>query len=285
MNQHFFKIVVLSGGYGSRLLPWSRYLPKGLIPFGGIPILFHTLCFAQEQLHYGQPFFLMNICYLKEKLVAELENWSTQEWGIKIFSNEIYPMDWGGAIGQMVSDLASERYFGIMNGDLVAFSLSPVKKIWPYLMNMTQERDYDLVLATSSRFPEGVNRGIRIGPQDVFRGICSPFSIDSCHRCEHFLGIALAKSSILGYFEGPLRSLTLFGDLIPKMMKNGQKVAVLNVDPVLVFEVGIYELFFQQELRFLWFLKRHFLIESIYLNRWAKWIKIAKKTFQKRITS
>ena len=38
------KVVVLAGGYGTRITEESQYKPKPMIEIGGRPILWHRLC-------------------------------------------------------------------------------------------------------------------------------------------------------------------------------------------------------------------------------------------------
>ena len=69
------KVVLLAGGFGSRISEESQFKPKPMIEIGGMPILWHIM---KEYAYYGHTEFIICAGYKKIKRVKaklkELEN-------------------------------------------------------------------------------------------------------------------------------------------------------------------------------------------------------------------
>ena len=59
------EVVILCGGKGTRLWPYTQELPKPLISIGGKPILYHVMKIYS---HYGYKRFILCLGYLGEKI-------------------------------------------------------------------------------------------------------------------------------------------------------------------------------------------------------------------------
>ncbi len=106
------KAVILAGGKGTRLAPYTTVLPKPLMPVGDMPIL--EIMLRQLKSH-GVSEIVLCVGYLGSLLEAYFGN--GEKWGIRIaYSYEKEPLGTAGPLG-LVSGL--DQTFLAMNGDLL----------------------------------------------------------------------------------------------------------------------------------------------------------------------
>ena len=75
------KLVILAGGYGTRLAEETKVKPTPLVKIGNKPIVWHLLKIYS---HYGINDFIICLGYKGELLVKELNQISKNEnWNIK----------------------------------------------------------------------------------------------------------------------------------------------------------------------------------------------------------
>lgn len=106
------RVIILAGGRGSRLAPYTTVLPKPLMPIGDMPILEVVL----RQLG-SQGFRRITLCvgYLASLLEAYCGD--GRKWDVSIdYSREHIPLGTAGPIA-LVEGL--DRTFLVMNGDLL----------------------------------------------------------------------------------------------------------------------------------------------------------------------
>lgn len=107
------KAVILAGGRGKRLKPFTDVLPKPLLPIGGKPVLERILTNLKKQ---GIEEVFITVRYMKDYfriLFGEGE-----KFGLKInYVEEEEPLGTAGPI-KRIKDFLSEDFF-VMNGDLV----------------------------------------------------------------------------------------------------------------------------------------------------------------------
>lgn len=107
------KAVILTGGKGTRLAPYTTILPKPLLPIGKIPILEIILW---QLRHYGFSDVVLACGYLAELLQAYLINSKISE-KLKIsYHREDQPLGTAGALAT-ISGL--DETFLVMNGDIL----------------------------------------------------------------------------------------------------------------------------------------------------------------------
>jgi NDP-sugar pyrophosphorylase family protein len=107
------KAVILAGGKGTRLAPYTTVLPKPLIPIGDLPILEIML---RQLKTYGFTEVVLCVGHLSHLLEAYFGNGS--KLGLSIsYSHENEPLGTAGPLG-LVSGL--DRTFFVMNGDLLS---------------------------------------------------------------------------------------------------------------------------------------------------------------------
>lgn len=106
------KAVILAGGRGSRLAPYTTVLPKPLLPIGDIPILEIVV---RQLKHAGFDEITLAVGYLAELLMAYLGDGS--RFGVQIhYSREEYPL---GTAGPLCLVQGLDEPFLMMNGDLL----------------------------------------------------------------------------------------------------------------------------------------------------------------------
>ena len=107
------KAIILAGGRGTRLAPFTTVLPKPLMPIAGVPILEIILW---QLKHFGFDNVTLACGYLAELMQAYiLQNRISREMKIN-FHFEDRPLGTAGAIGQIPN--LSETFL-VMNGDIL----------------------------------------------------------------------------------------------------------------------------------------------------------------------
>lgn len=105
-------VVILAGGKGTRLAPYTTVLPKPLMPIGDMPILEIVL---RQLRHYGFRDVVISVGHLAELLRAFFADGS--RWGLKIrYVSEDEPL---GTMGPLRLIDGLMRPFMVMNGDLL----------------------------------------------------------------------------------------------------------------------------------------------------------------------
>lgn len=107
------KAVILAGGRGTRLAPYTTILPKPLMPVSDKPILDVVI---NQLRHYGFTEITLAVGYLSELLMAYFGDGS--RFGVSIkYSHEDQPLGTAGPIA-LVENL--DEPFLVMNGDILA---------------------------------------------------------------------------------------------------------------------------------------------------------------------
>ncbi len=108
------RAVVLAGGQGRRLAPYSTVFPKALMPIGEIPILEIVL---RQLRHFGVRRVTLAVGHLSELIRAYLENYRSRFEGLDIdFVHETEPT---GTAGSLASVRGLDGTFLAMNGDVL----------------------------------------------------------------------------------------------------------------------------------------------------------------------
>jgi NDP-mannose synthase len=105
--------VIMAGGKGTRLLPYSALLPKPLMPLGDMPILELLLRRLKKA---GVTDVILAVNHLGHLIKAFFGDGS--DLGLRIsYSHEEKPLGTAGALGNMMDEL--EDTFLVTNGDLL----------------------------------------------------------------------------------------------------------------------------------------------------------------------
>jgi len=116
------KLLVLSGGFGTRLANKINGLPKSLAPINGKPFLFYLL---KSYLSQGITEFVFLLHYKSELIIEFLEK--EKKSGILMSCSVEYvvepePKGTGGAIANAINDLSISENFLVTNGDTLLSS-------------------------------------------------------------------------------------------------------------------------------------------------------------------
>jgi len=104
--------VILAGGKGTRLKPYTTVFPKPLMPVGDQPILEVVI---RQLKHHGFTRIVMAVGHLKELIQAFFQD--GEPWGVEIqYSFEDHPLGTAGPL-KLIQNL--EDRFLVMNGDIL----------------------------------------------------------------------------------------------------------------------------------------------------------------------
>lgn len=107
--------VIMAGGFGKRLMPYTENCPKPLIRIGNKPILQHIIEKAKEN---GFHRFVITTHYLGEMIEAYF---GSGEWlGVQIiYVKEESPLGTAGALG-LINSILNNESFVVSNGDIIS---------------------------------------------------------------------------------------------------------------------------------------------------------------------
>lgn len=113
MTYHVKQAVIMAGGKGTRLHPYSALFPKPLMPLGDMPVLELLL---RRMKKAGVTDVILAVNHLSHLIKAFFGNGS--DLGLRIsYSKEDRPLGTAGALGNMLDDL--DETFLVANGDLL----------------------------------------------------------------------------------------------------------------------------------------------------------------------
>lgn len=107
------KAVILAGGRGTRLAPYTTAFPKPLVPVGGQPILEIIL---RQLAHYGFTDVVLSVGYLSELIKAYLANSDISSRLSISYVEETEPR---GTAGSLTLVPGLTETFLVMNGDIL----------------------------------------------------------------------------------------------------------------------------------------------------------------------
>lgn len=130
--------IILAGGKGTRLRPFTTFLPKPLVPIGNVPILEIVL---RQLRHYGFTKAVLAVNHLAELIITFFGN--GEKLGIEIsYSREDQPLGTAGPL-TLVENL--EENFLVMNGDIL--TTADYRKMF----DMHVKNDHDVTICTTKR--------------------------------------------------------------------------------------------------------------------------------------
>lgn len=201
------KAVILAGGKGTRLAPYTTIFPKPLVPLGHRPILD---IIVRQLAYYGFRDIVLTLGHLAELIQAYFSNCNGAFSQINIsYVREKEPLGTAGSLG-LVPGL--NHTFLVMNGDILT-SLDYSK-----LIDYHHEKKGILTIGMHSKRlrldlgvietdAEGILTGYLEKPEKTY-----PVS----------MGIYVYEPSVLDYIE-PNEYLD-FPDLVLRLLENGEKV-------------------------------------------------------------
>ncbi|MBF0292168.1 MAG: NTP transferase domain-containing protein [Nitrospinae bacterium] len=213
------KVVVLTGGKGTRLRPFSFVIPKPLMPIGEDPILLHLINrFKKSNISS----FLISTGYQAELVRAYFGDGSRFGVNIKYFHEE-KPLGTAGPLTLMRKEFIDDEYIFLINGDIYT------ELNFENMVMFAKEHQYDLVVGYVEKVEKSSFGVLDITDGQINRIIEKPetrYSISS--------GIYVMKSRSIRlipddeYFTMP--------DLVNSFLNRGEKVGAYRIDD---FWIGI----------------------------------------------
>lgn len=205
------RAIVLAGGKGTRLAPYTTVLPKPLMPIGEMPIL--EIVIRQLQKH-GFDNLTLAVGYLAELLMAYCGDGS--KFGVTLdYSREEQPLGTAGPIA-LVPNL--NETFLVMNGDL----LTTID--YAAMLKYHRERG---ALATIACYQRDVKIDLGVLDVDSDNWVANYIEKPTYHYSVS-MGIYLFEPEILKYI--PANQRLDLPELVIKLMQDGKKVNVFNFD-------------------------------------------------------
>lgn len=201
------RAVILAGGKGRRLRPYTVVLPKPLMPVGEYPIL---EVIVRQLTYYGFTHITMAVNHQADIIKAFFN--SGEKWGIEIdYSLEDKPLSTMGPL-KLITDLPDN--FLIMNGDILTD------------LNFSDFFEYhirqDGVFTVSSYQREQV---IDYGVLDIDESdLLFGFTEKPTRRYDVSMGIYMANKKVLDYI--PENTAFGFDNLMHSLLKNDERVNI-----------------------------------------------------------
>ena len=205
------RAVILAGGKGTRLAPYTTILPKPLMPVGDMPILEIVI---RQLARHGFSDLTLAVGHLAELLMAYCGDGN--KFGVKIdYSREEQPLGTAGPIA-LVPNL--DETFLVMNGDL----LTTID--YSAMLKYHRERG---ALATIACYQRDVNIDLGVIDVDSDNWVTNYIEKPTYHYAVS-MGIYIFEPAILGYI--PRNQRLDLPELMLNLIKEGRKVNVYNFD-------------------------------------------------------
>jgi NDP-mannose synthase len=201
------KAVILAGGKGTRLYPYTITFPKPLMPVGDTPILEVVI---RQLRHYGVEEIVMAVGHLAELLMAYFGD--GEKFGLRItYSREKEPLGTAGPLA-LVSGL--DESFFVMNGDVLT-TLN-----YTEMLAFHRQRGAAATIASHQR---DARIDLGVIESDAGGWITNYIEKPTLHY-QVSMGIYLFEPSVLRFVEQGKR--LDFPDLVLKLVAAGEKVQV-----------------------------------------------------------
>lgn len=202
------KAIILSGGKGTRLAPYTTILPKPLIPVGHRPILEIII---RQLIHYGFKDITLAVGYLAEIIQAYFQN-STfiKEKNAKLnYVREEMPLGTAGSL-YVLKDIKED--FLVMNGDIL--TTLDFKKIFDF------HRKNNATLTVGAHRKK-VKNDLGVINADK-KGNLISYLEKPTHEYLVSMGIYIYSPKVLNYIE-PMKHLD-FPEIVLRLIENKEKV-------------------------------------------------------------
>jgi NDP-sugar pyrophosphorylase family protein len=211
VEENIMKAVILAGGKGTRLAPYTKILPKPLMPIGDMPILEVLL---HQMKAAGIDRVILTVGHLSELLRAFFQD--GHQWNMQIeYSYEQCPLGTAGPIA-LVNGLTDT--FLVTNGDvLTTLSLHD-------LIKFHQEQHATATIAVHHRKVK-IDLGVIESDESAqINGYIEKPTYDYCVS----MGIYVFEPRVINYI--PVGEYLDFPDLVKKMITAGEKVVGYHFD-------------------------------------------------------
>jgi dTDP-glucose pyrophosphorylase len=219
INLNNFPVVIMAGGKGTRLDPFTRVLPKPLIPIGNEPIL---KIIIDNFVKFSLNNFYISINEKGSMIRAYLNDF-VSSYKIK-YIEEIKPLGTAGSLRLLKHKLKST--FFVTNSDILIYSH------YPSIIDFHKKNNYDLTLVSSIR-----NYIIPYGVCDVDdKGKLLSIKEKPNHNLFVNTGFYVLEPKVLNLI--PVNKKFDMNELIIKIKKKGLQVGVFPVSEQSWIDIG-----------------------------------------------
>ena len=204
------RAVILAGGKGTRLAPYTTVFPKPLMPIDEMPILEIVL---RQLAHHGIRDITLAVGYLAELLMAYCGDGT--RFGVKLdYSREEMPLGTAGPVS-LIPNL--NETFLVMNGDLL--TTIDYSAMWKY-------HKHRGAIATLASYNREVK--IDLGVIESDQGWVKDYIEKPVYRYAVSTGIYVFEPAVLKYLEKG-KHLDL-PELVLRLVRADQKVNIYNFE-------------------------------------------------------
>lgn len=215
-------IVIMAGGLGTRLYPYTKILPKPLIPVGDLPIAEHII----NRFHaYGCKKFYLIVNH-KKNMIKAYFNEKEKDYDIT-YVDEEKPLGTGGGLYLLKNQI--ETTFILSNCDII------IEEDYEKMYNFHKKEKHLITMVCSLKnikIPYGV---VEIGEKGNIESMrekpkISFFANTGCYIVEPRVIEELEDSQSIG-----------FPDIIKKYLQNGERVGVYPISENAWMDMGQLE--------------------------------------------
>lgn len=205
------KAVILAGGRGTRLAPYTTVLPKPLVPVGGIPILETVL---RQLKHHGFEEAILAVGYLSPLIRAYLDQNPISRRIRLSYHQEQEPLGTAGALADIDG---LDGPFLAMNGDLLTTTN------YAQMMAFHQEQGAALTVAVTDRKYQ-----IEVGVLGMEGERIVSYTEKPVQSFPASMGIYICSPAIRRYMEAG-KALDI-PELVVRMIQAGERVVGYRSD-------------------------------------------------------
>ncbi len=215
-------VVIMAGGLGTRLYPYTKILPKPLIPIGDIPIIEHIM---NSFYRYGAKRFILIVNHKKSMIKAYLGE-GKYPYSIE-YADEDKPLGTGGGLSLLKGRVDST--FILTNCDiLIKDDYSKILKSHRLQGNVitmvTSAKDFKLPYGVVDLREDGAIKGIREKPSLSF------LTNTGCYVAEPRVIEELENDTPIG-----------FPDIINRYREAGERTGIYPVSEEAWYDMGQFD--------------------------------------------
>ena len=201
------KAVVLAGGKGTRLAPYTTVFPKPLVPIGHRPILDIII---RQLSYYGFRDIVLNVGYLSELIRAYFQNGINDLENVNLsYHKESKPT---GTAGSLYSIPDLTETFLVMNGDILT-TLDYTK-----LVSYHREKGGILTIGMHKKVHK-IDLGVI---ETDSNGFLTSYKEKPETEYKVSMGVYVYEPNVLEYIEPDI--YLDFPHLVTRLLENGEKV-------------------------------------------------------------
>lgn len=216
------KVVIMAGGKGTRLYPYTKILPKPLIPIGEIPIIERIMNRFKK---YGCSEFYITLNYKKEMIKSYFKE-NKEVYNIKYF-DEKKPLGTAGSLYFLKEKI--DKTFFLSNCDIL------IDANYSSILKHHKEENNDMTLVTSLihyRIPYGI---VELNENKTLKKIREKPEYDFLVNT----GMYILEPKVLSLV--PENELFHMTDLIRKSKKKKMKIGIYPISQKSLMDMGQIE--------------------------------------------